>query len=101
MAFCPNCNATMGQADVRCPECGYDFPDMSPKVPKTGLAYSRLADIALIVGGIAAGMGCFGAVCATIISAINQAYSITFFYAPVSFFLCLAMLVVFIRIQNV
>ena len=100
MAICPKCNATIGQTDVRCPECGYDFPDHPRNVPRTGLAYSAIADIALIVGGIAAGVGCIRAIIAAIVATMNQRWWDAFFVAPVSFFLCLAMLIVFIRIQN-
>ncbi len=100
MSICPKCDATIGQTDVRCSECGYDFPDNPTNVPRTGLAYSAIADISLMVGGIAAGIGCVLAIIAGIGATINQEWWDAFFVAPISFFLCLAMLVVFIRIQN-
>lgn len=55
MSYCPKCSGTMNATDTVCPHCGYDFP-MSP--PKKGIEYSRLADVALMFGALAAGLLC-------------------------------------------
>jgi hypothetical protein len=101
MANCPKCHAAMGAMDVRCPACGYDFPDEPRDESRTGLAYSWLADIALIVGGVAAGFGCLGAVLSAVAALMNQRYVEAFVYAPIVFFVCLANLVVFLRVQSI
>jgi hypothetical protein len=100
MAVCPKCHAVMGTLDTRCPSCGYDFPDESPRVPRTGFAYSALADVSLIVGSLAAGLGCMAALLYAIGAVASGEYWAAFFTAPIAFFLCFANLVVFIRIQN-
>jgi hypothetical protein len=100
MASCPKCGATMGQMDVVCPKCGYDFPD-PPVVPRVGIAYSKLADLALMVGGVWAGLASLGFVASGVMALADARYLEAFVVAPTGFFLCLAFLVVCIRIQNV
>ena len=61
MAICPECNGEMGQTETVCPSCGFDFPaDVAGRdaSEKSGLAYSPLARLALVVGAMAAGLGC-------------------------------------------
>ena len=56
MAICPRCRDTMGLKDVRCPHCGYDFPDghddrpASPTVVGTLLRWALA--LAIFVGGL-------------------------------------------------
>ena len=58
MAFCPQCKKEMGQTETICPHCGYDFPIVEPEPPEpSGMAYSNLAEIALVVGEVAAIIG--------------------------------------------
>lgn len=41
-----------------CPHCGFDFPDAPVQIKeRRGLAYSGLADAALVVGAIATVLG--------------------------------------------
>ncbi len=100
MAFCPKCNATIKHTDIKCDACGYDFPDDSSSA-RSGFAFSGLADFSLMIGGIAAGLGCLGAIIQGVGAAIAGLYWDAFFVAPITFFICFAMLVVFVRIQKV
>jgi len=63
-------------------------------------AYSSLADTSLVVGGVAAGFECVGAILHGISTAVNGHYWGALVTAPIAFFLCFAMLVLFIRVQN-
>jgi len=91
--------------DVQCSDCGFDFPDTllidTKSDPKSGFAHSPLADVSLIIGGIAAGFGCVGAIVSGIVALASGQFWNALFVAPVTFFLCFAMLVVYIRIQHV
>ncbi len=98
MAICPKCRAAMGATEVVCPACGYDFPeDSAPK--REGFAYSALADVALIVSMVAAGLGCLVAVYfAVMFSILGKVFpTLTAF---VAFFLQLGMLIVFMRVSD-
>lgn len=100
MALCPECSSEMGQTEVVCPECGFDFPDEPTRPNKSGLAHSPLADIALVVGGVAAGLASVASIFGGIVAAMHGDFWNGLVVAPISFFLCLAMLVVFVRIQE-
>jgi hypothetical protein len=41
----------MGQTDIACPDCGYDFPEQLAEVG-VGLAFSRLAEVSLQVAAV-------------------------------------------------
>lgn len=105
MAYCPKCNAEMNANDVACPQCGYDFPNTQAEAEARqrweGLAYSPLADIALLVSMIAAVLGCCGAIVFTIIAMLQGQLLSAIVVGPIAFFLQLGMLVVFLRVQNV
>ncbi len=103
MAFCPKCNGEMRGSAIACPHCGYDFDRATADLPprKDGLAYSALADVALLVSGIAAGVGCMLAIVVGIGAIVNGSWLVALVYSPLAFLLQLGMLVVFLRIQNV
>jgi hypothetical protein len=103
MAFCPNCRGVVDAAAVVCPHCGYDFPlgGPDPITPRRDLAHSTLANIALIVGIVAAGLGCIAAIVGGIVSLVNGELFTAIVVRPLAFFLQLAMLVVFVRVQRV
>lgn len=103
MAFCPECSAEISATAVECDSCGFRFPktaDTRSKSRPEGLAYSGLADIALVVSMIAAAFGCVGAVIAGISSVLRGEFLSGLVVAPIAFFLQLGMLVVFIRVQD-
>ena len=88
----------MGAMETVCPHCGYDFPNAAgPR--KEGVAYLRLADVALIVSTIAAGFGCLAAVGAGVVALVEGDWR-GLVASPIAFFLQLGLLVVFIRIQD-
>lgn len=50
MAFCPQCNATIGMTATTCPHCGFAFPQTDHAVEKRGWEHSGFADFSLLVG---------------------------------------------------
>ena len=99
MAYCPQCNGVLDARAVACPQCGYDFPP--PAEPSRGLAYSRLADVALFVGMVVAGLGAAASVVGSVVAMLNGEWLIGLVICPLTFFLKLALLVVFVRVQRV
>jgi uncharacterized membrane protein YvbJ len=67
---------------------------------KGGFAYSRLADIALVVSSIAAIGGCAVTLIAIVVAAYNGELVQAFVVLPIAFFLQMGMLVVFERVQD-
>ena len=88
---------------IVCNSCGYDFPkssDSGSRNGRDGLAYSPLADLALIVSMLAAAIGCLGAVIGSLASVFKGDFISGLVLAPLAFFLQLGMLVVFIRVPD-
>jgi hypothetical protein len=100
MAYCPRCKKEMGATEAICPHCGYDFP-LEGKSRRRGLAYSSLAQIALLVGIVAAGLGSLVAAIATITALWHGDWFSGLVVGPLALFLQLAMLVVFVRVQDI
>jgi hypothetical protein len=96
MAICPKCRGTLDLTSTVCPHCGYDFP---PPDSRRGIVYSPLADLALVIGTVVAGLGCVAAVLVSA-AALLRGEWIGLFWCPLVFFLLLAMLVVFVRVQQ-
>ena len=100
MAFCPQCRKEMGQMDAVCPHCGYDFPTQEPEAPEpSGIAYSGLADIALIIGEIAATLGAIMALFYVVMLLLGL-HILHALVAVIGFFVSLANFVVFVRIRD-
>jgi hypothetical protein len=100
MAFCPFCKGEMGVTELVCPHCGFDFPEATGSPMRaTGFAYSPLADTALTISMIAAGLGCIVAVLAVVVSLL-QFQLVNTVLSVVAFFLQLGMLVVFLRVSD-
>lgn len=99
MAFCPECMGAMASVEIVCPHCGYDFPDVQGSKPRTGFAYSVLADAALVVSMIAAGLGSVLTALATV-AALLAGELITAVMGVIGVFLQLGMLVVFLRVSD-
>jgi hypothetical protein len=101
MAFCPKCKGTMSAMDIECPQCGYVTPGTDPIPKKSGIAYSSLADIALIGSTIAAAFSCLITIYYSVIMLLSGNLFHGFVLGPSAFFLELGMVVVFLRIQDV
>jgi hypothetical protein len=99
MAYCPKCAGVLDTAAVVCPHCDYDFPAGNPN-PGRGFAYSPLANLALFVGMFATGFGCLAAVVVSIGALFDGHWFTALIAGPFAFFLQLAMLVVFVRVQR-
>src|SRR5438445_10174190 len=97
MAYCPRCKGVMAATEATCSHCVYDFPLSEPR---TGLAYSRLADVALVVGIVVAGLGSVAAAVGSIVALLHGEWSEGLVVGPIAFFLQLALLVVFVRVQK-
>jgi hypothetical protein len=81
MAFCPNCQGVLEAAAVACPHCGYAFPPGNLD-PRSSIAYSWLADLALVVGIVAAGLGCVVAVIASVVALMNGQWGTALVVVP-------------------
>jgi hypothetical protein len=86
--------------DVACPTCGYDFPDGASEA-RRGFEYSTLADFALMIGGLIAGLSSVAALVASVIAIFQGQLWQGLVAGPAAFFSSLAMLVVFLRIQKI
>jgi hypothetical protein len=105
MATCRNCRGAMGQTDVICANCGYDFRADSPLSsqrpgPRTGFAYSGVAALALVVGQIVAAVGFLVSVIGALILLSQRQWLEALVGGPVAALWCLALLVVFARVQD-
>jgi hypothetical protein len=101
MAFCPQCKAEMPKTAVVCPSCNYDFPAKditAPDVP-SGFAYSAIADIALMVGSVAAGFAAILAAYLTLLKLLDGQWWGGLVEGPLTVFVMLGILVVFLRVQ--
>jgi len=92
----------MKTLDLVCPHCGYDFPPAekpaAEKFRREGIEYSALADVALLISAIAAAAGCVFSLWMIGVSLFaTREWLRAFVVFPLSFFLQLGMLVVFLR----
>ena len=102
MATCPKCRGKMGQTDVICPNCGYDFPNSDAGWTRSrGLAHSRLANLALVVGQVVSGIGRLSAILGAVVAVANGEILAALIGGPLGALLSLAMMVVFARVQEI
>jgi hypothetical protein len=99
-AFCPRCKGAIGLSERTCPHCGHNFPLRKPN-HEHGIVYSPTADLALVVGTIVAGLGCLASVILSIVLFFRGEFANALILCPLAFFLQLAMLVVFVRVQRI
>ena len=97
MAYCPKCRREMMQKEEVCPYCGFDFLSENPRDVRTGLAYTTLADIALMIGSTVAAICCLGMILYSVGSLIQGRILEGLVGGPIGFFCSLAILVVFLR----
>lgn len=102
MATCPKCRGKMGQTNVICPNCGYDFPDSGAGWYRgRGFAYSGAANLALVLGQLVCGISCLFAVFAAVVAFANGEVLAALLGGPPSVVMSLALLVVFARVQKI
>jgi hypothetical protein len=90
----------MDQYETVCHHCGFDFPMQGQEeIKRTGLAYSKIGDIALIVGQVATAIGCVLAVIYFIVFVLAL-HIFQAFTTAITFFVQLALFVVFVRIYD-
>ena len=97
MAFCPKCGGQMDTAGAVCQHCGFDFPKENGRRARRGLAYSPLANTALVIGKIVAAIACVVSVIGCLMSLLAGHLVDALIRGPIAFFLCLAMFVLFVR----
>lgn len=101
MAHCPKCNGVVGITTVKCPHCGYDWPESDlPSALPVGWENSEFAEIALGVAAITAGLGCFALVFAGISLAAREEWWGALFWCPIAFLNQFALLIVFLRVRR-
>ena len=102
MANCPHCGEQMDVMETFCRNCGYDFPVQGDTVTtetteKKGIAYSALADFALVVGMILSGLGAIISLVGIVVLTLTGNYAKGLIQAPLSFLMSFALYVVFQR----
>jgi len=100
MAKCPKCSHDIDVMATACPECGYSFPAEPAPPQRTSWAYSRLADVALLVGMVAALLWAGAAAYRTVVALIHRQWDALLIQGPLVFFLAFAMFVVFARASD-
>ena len=108
MASCPKCSLEIPVLAVECPHCGHDL--LPPeKAVRTGWEYSRVADILLLVGTAASALGALFFAFMTVIFLFGLLGSYVEWSAAavetlvgsiLGFSLCMANLIVFLRVAN-
>ncbi len=100
MATCPNCGGLMSVTAAVCPHCAYDFPLQKLEKPQPrGVAYSALADFALVIGMGSAAVGALLMLFTTGVALLNHNYR-DVFGGALRFFVLLALYVVFVRVAD-
>ena len=114
---CPHCGAALPHVhDAFCPECAepLDEPPSRPAPQEVkqsgapegaplsgpGLAYSPLAHAALVVGVLFALIGCVVSAVWAVVSVGRGDWGTALLVCPISFFLQLALAVVFLRVMD-
>jgi hypothetical protein len=102
MAFCPNCKREIDATALVCPHCNYDFGQTSDTARERtrGFPYGSLGDTALMISSIAAGIGMLASVFFSVILLLSGDLCSGLFLCPLAFFLCLGMMVVFMRVAD-
>ena len=59
-AFCPKCRSTMGQTDIVCPNCGYNFPPDPPPPDVDAVTYQFDIRLLFYLMGLTALIGSTG-----------------------------------------
>lgn len=99
MAYCPECKAEMSAMATQCPNCNHSFPTHAP-TRVDPFAYGKLANVALMFGMIAAALGCIVILIGAISAVLDSRFAEVIVGAPIAFLICLANLVVFMRVSD-
>lgn len=102
IAFCPNCHLEIPATAVVCPHCEYDFPEVDTPAQSSerGFPYNSLANIALLISTVAAGIGMAAALFFSVIALCSGDLCSGLFLGPVAFFVQMGLMVVFLRVQD-
>jgi hypothetical protein len=99
MAFCTKCGGAMGETDATCPKCGYDFPEQTEiYVERKGWEFSETANFVLIIAAAVMLFSCLGSLLFTIAMLLKCEWWHALLSGPASFFVSLAMMIVFLRL---
>jgi len=104
MAFCTRCKSEIDALAVECPKCGWDFGEDEAQPVQRGLgrafAYTPVAEAALVIGQVAAGLGCAFVLAATLVALFSSNW-LGAVQGAIMFFVLLALLVVFLPVQDI
>jgi hypothetical protein len=99
MAYCPKCGGQMEELAKNCGKCGYDFPKEGEK--REGWPYSGLADVALVLGQVLAGIAALWVIVSCVRVVVQGESSVGLLVAgAIQFFLLWAAFVTFARVQR-
>lgn len=96
---CPNCSFEIMESDKVCPECGSQITEKDIEQQKHTFAYSKFADLALVVGQIATFLGALGNLFMVADSLFKQKWFDGLVYYPLYFFTAVGLNVVFARMR--
>ncbi len=82
-----------------CPQCGYDFPLQQSEKKRRGIAYSGLGDWSLVVGMVCSALGAV-LMLVFVGAALLDRNSRLAFSSLITFFILLALYVVFQRVAD-
>lgn len=97
---CPNCGFEILENEEQCPECGNPITAEDIKQQKTDFAYSRFADIALVIGQVPCFMAALAFLFMIPASLIKANWLDGILYYPCAFFIAVALQVVFARART-
>jgi hypothetical protein len=102
MAFYTKCGGEMGESDVVCPKCGYHFHKQTEiYVERKGWEFSEGANFFLIIAAAVMLFSCMGSLFFTIAMLVKCAWWHALLSGPASFFVSLAMMIVFLRVGKI
>ena len=101
MAYCLKCEKEIGGTEGICPHCGYDCPATTQASPRGGLLYGPLAELALVIGQLAAAVACLVVIVDIVRAVAAREWAAGLLEGPLMFLVLLGVFVAFGRVRNI